>query len=421
MMKQFADLYQEIHDYISTLWVVDSHEHTANYKSWPTMDYIQLTVNTYSVYDLRSAGLPAETLKKITNPALPVMERWLMLEPYWQACRNTGFVRMHERIARDVYGVDGINRNTIEQLTRLLASTDHRKSYYEGLERAKVLCCITDSDMDCNRDYCRPAFRMEEFVEKIRVAEVRQRMNTHIYTFIDWLNACEETVRRYVEGGAVAFKSTIATDRTLDIGYGSYAEAEASFLDAIREDNGYQTVSKAYQDFMFRFVLSQVRKYGLPTQMHTGFAASNANLIRNGNPSLLCPLFCEYRDMNFVMMHMGYPYQRELGAIGKMFPNVYADMSWAHIISPIGARQVLSDWLDEMPATKILAFGADCGHENFVIGHLLMARDHISHVLAQKVVDGCFDLEHAKWVGKQILQMNGYRVFNLEKAGVVLK
>lgn len=418
-MNRFDHLYEDLLAYVSDLWCIDTHEHTANYKSGP-LDYLALTLNNYARLDLVSAGMPQDTLNKARDASLPLMQRWQLVAPCWQACRNTGYIRMHERVAREIYGVDSINEHTIQQISSMFAAKDPSRSYGEGLARSKILCCITDSDPDCDRRHSRPAFRLEEFVERIQVKDVCRNLGVPIHTFSDWLEACDETIRRHVEGGAVAFKTTIATDRTLDIGYGSYQEAEASFRDAIREDNGYQPPTKAYQDFMFRHVLSRVCRHGLPVQLHTGMAASNANIVPNGNPAQLCPLFCEYRDMDFVIMHMGYPYHLELSALGKMFPNVYPDLSWAHIISPHGARLALSEWLDSVPATKIMGFGGDCGHEDGIHAHLLMARENISHVLAQKVCDGCFDLDHAKWIARQILLMNPYRVFHLEKAGVSL-
>lgn len=168
------------------------------------------------------------------------MERWLLAEPYWKACRNTGYIRMHELAAKEVYGVNGISRETIETLSKLFAVKDASTSYAEGMERARILCGIADSDFKCDRRFLRPAFRMEEFVERIDLRTVRKQLGTSIHTFIDWLDACDETIRRYVQAGAVVFKTTIATDRSLNIGHGSYAEAEQSFLNAMREDNGYQ-------------------------------------------------------------------------------------------------------------------------------------------------------------------------------------
>lgn len=420
-MSDLNRIYEELLAFVKKLWIVDTHEHTAIYKSAAHPDYLKTSLNTYAKMDLRSAGMTPELLNRAMDDSLPVMERWLMAEPYWKACRNTGYIRMHELAAKEVYGVNGINRETIETLSKLFAAKDASTSYAEGMERARILCGIADSDFECDRRFLRPAFRMEQFVERIDLRTVRKQLGTSIHTFIDWLDACDETIRRYVQAGAVVFKTTIATDRSLNIGYGSYAEAEQSFLNAMREDNGYQPPSAAYQDFMFRHVLSRVQGYGLPVQMHTGMAASNANIIPNGNPMQLCPLFIEYSDLNFVLMHMGYPYQLEIGSLGKMFPNVYPDLSWAYLLSPNGAKAALSEWLDSVPATKIMGFGGDCGHEDHIYAHLLMAREIISEALAEKIYKGCFDLEHAKWIAEQMLLMNPYRVFQLEKAGVMLK
>ena len=419
-MKDCCPLSEELLAHISSLWIIDTHEHAANYKSGP-LDYLALTVNCYARLDLRSAGMPLSVLDQVRDASRPVTERWLLCEPYWNACRNTGYIRMHERVARDVYGVEGVNRDSIEQLHHLFQQKDPSHSYAEGHRQSQILCSIVDSDMDCDRSIQRPAFRLEEFVERIELGKVRQLLGSvGIRTFTEWLDACEEVVRRYRTAGAVAFKTTIATDRTLAIGHGSYAEAESSFLEAVRENTHSFSPSMAYQDFMFHHVLGVVRKLGLTVQMHTGMSASNANVIPNGNPLQLCELFAEYPDVDFVIMHMGFPYQLELSALGKMFPNVYPDLSWAHILSPHAARLALSDWLDAMPATKIMGFGGDCGHEDAIHAHLLMARENISHVLAQKVQEGCFDMAHAKWIAEQLLIYSPYRVFRLADAGVTL-
>jgi len=419
-MPGFRQVYEDIHAYVSDLRVIDTHEHTAVYKRDSQPDYLKTTINTYARMDLHSAGMTKEMLERAMDASLPVLERWLLCEPYWKACRNTGYIRMHERVVCEKYGVDGLTRDTIERISALFSAKNASKSYLDELESARILCAIADSDMDCDHHLLRPAFRMEEFVERIEIESVRKSLNVPIHTFIDWLNACDETIRRYCDAGAVAFKTTIATDRSLNIGYGSYAQAEESFINAIRRDRDAPPPSPAYQEFMFRHVLSRVQQREIPVQMHTGMAASYGNIIPNGNPLQLCPLFMEYPDLDFVLMHMGYPYQLEVGSLGKMFRNVYPDMSWAYLLSPNGAKAALNEWLDSVPANKILAFGGDCRHEDHILAHLLMAKDTVSHVLAEKVEQDCFSLEHAKWIAEQIFLMNPYRVFRLEKAGIAL-
>ena len=40
-----------------------------------------------------------------------------------------------------------------------------------------------------------------------------------------------------------------------------------------------------------------------------------------------------------------------------MFPNVFIDMCWAHIISPAAVTAALADFLDGVPFNKIMGFG----------------------------------------------------------------
>ena len=65
---------------------------------------------------------------------------------------------------------------------------------------------------------------------------------------------------------------------------------------------------------------------GMIMQIHTGIQEGNGNLLSNSRPSHLNEIFLEYPNMKFDLFHIGYPYQGELGALCKMFPNVYVDI-----------------------------------------------------------------------------------------------
>lgn len=60
-------------------------------------------------------------------------------------------------------------------------------------------------------------------------------------------------------------------------------------------------------------------------------------------------------------------------------------MSWIHIISLIGSRLDLREWLQMVPYNKILAFGDDLQHVEAVYGHLKMARQNFAIVLAEMI------------------------------------
>ena len=96
-----------------------------------------------------------------------------------------------------------------------------------------------------------------------------------------------------------------------------------------------------------------------------------------------------------------------------MFPNVYLDMCWAHVISPAAARSALADWLDAVPFNKIMGFGGDYAFVDGVYGHLIMAKENISRVLAEKVELGVFDLERAVQIAEHLLYINPKELFGL--------
>lgn len=121
----------------------------------------------------------------------------------------------------------------------------------------------------------------------------------------------------------------------------------------------------------------------------------------------------EYRDIVFDVFHGAYPYTKELTTLAKNFPNVYIDMCWLHMISPSAAREALADWLDAVPASKIIGFGGDQDW-TFVEGaysSAKIARNNISRVLRTKVDEGTFSEQEAKRLAQMLLRENMLHVY----------
>ena len=76
-MSDLNRIYEELLAFVKNLWIVDTHEHTAVYKSVAHPDYLKTSLNTYARMDLRSAGMPPELLSRAMDDTLPVMERCL--------------------------------------------------------------------------------------------------------------------------------------------------------------------------------------------------------------------------------------------------------------------------------------------------------------------------------------------------------
>ena len=167
------------------------------------------------------------------------------------------------------------------------------------------------------------------------------------------------------------------------------------------------------QDYLVHVAIQEAERRGLPIQIHTGLHEGNENILTNSDPMHLVNLFMEYHDAKFDIFHGSWPYCGTLGALAKNYPNVYVDMSWLHIISPSRARTALSDWLDEVPASKILGFGGDYLMVEGSYGHSVIARDNIARVLAEKVDTGVYTVEEAKKYASWMLKENPKRLFSL--------
>jgi predicted TIM-barrel fold metal-dependent hydrolase len=117
--------------------------------------------------------------------------------------------------------------------------------------------------------------------------------------------------------------------------------------------------------------------------------------------------------VRFCLYHGGYPYGGELSALAKNFRNVYIDMCWMYIISPSYSKRYLHEWLETVPANKIMAFGGDYHNVENIYGHAVMARQVISHVLIEKVRSGYLTEEEAKSIARMVMRDNALAFYRI--------
>ncbi|MCF8009430.1 MAG: amidohydrolase, partial [Halanaerobiales bacterium] len=182
-----------------------------------------------------------------------------------------------------------------------------------------------------------------------------------------------------------------------------------------RKENKNIRFSIEVQDFMMHYILSVINKKKLFMQVHTGLLEGNGDIITNSNPVLMSNLFKDYPEVTFDIFHIGYPYYAETSALGKMYPNVFIDMCWAHIISPAASVQALNDFIDAVPYNKISAFGGDYLFVDAIYGHLHIARQNVSKVLSQKVKNNIFSIKKAIDIAWHLFYYNPIKIFKLEE------
>jgi uncharacterized protein len=159
--------------------------------------------------------------------------------------------------------------------------------------------------------------------------------------------------------GAVAEKFEIAYLRSFGFGDPTRDEAAKVYARWLNQAHPDDAQYKLLQDFLFRYIAIECGRLNLPVHLHTTSGGGGYFSIAGDNPLLLEPLFNDprLRKTNFVLLHGGWPFIHEIGALLQK-PNVYLDLSQQSLmISPRTMSQWLREWLELYPE-KVL-YGTD--------------------------------------------------------------
>ena len=352
------------------------------------------------------------------------MERWKLVEPYWEKSRRTGYGRSLDLTTMGLYGIECINGETIVEINEAFKKTLTPGHFPKVL---KDLCKIETSLLDAgtkdvDRSIFTPVLRIDPFIapdSQMSLNQIGDEAGISVTNFDRWLLAVETLLEKWIATGIRIFKSGLAYQRSLLYERVTRHDAEtqfnALFLRSHEPDWNQPSVvrGKAFEDYMMHYVLGLLNGKEVTLQVHTGLQEGNGNLIYNSDPGLLSNLFLAYPKVDFDIFHIGYPFQGIVGALSKNFPNVFIDMCWAHIISPTACVTALCEWLDAVPYNKISAFGGDYCFIDAVYGHQRLARENVAKSLAIKVEESVFTVSEAKCIAKALFYDNPKEIFKI--------
>jgi len=226
---------------------------------------------------------------------------------------------------------------------------------------------------------------------------------------IDSLADLEELVDKVIsanlDAGAVSLKSPIAYQRSLAIRPTSRQLASQAF--GTPESRISPTARHEFEDYMIRFYLDRAREHGLVFQVHTGLAR-----LDSSNPLLLAPLLEEYHDVTFDIFHGGYPWVHEVGALAQNYPNVRLNLTWLPQLSTEASVIALKEWLQVVPQSNRISWGADCWTVEECYGALLAAKHVVARALSELVDEGYVDLEAAVEAAHSVLTVAGTQIYH---------
>ena len=412
-----------IRNFIDSLWIIDTHEHLLApeiIKNSYCLDFSLLFLqNGYD--DLLSAGLPDSLFSDLFNEELSPVQKWKLVSPYFENTFNTSFSRIILSGIKDLYGVDELNESTVDKLSDNIVKA-YSSNWYDQIlkDSCRIKYVIKDGNyMPGMDDFFRYETRFDSWLtvrSKYGIDSLAILQLDPIYNLEDFDKSLRTAFEKEVKKGMISVKVFAAYYRTLNFEKVGHDDAKKVFRSLVNGEEDHVITfkdAKPLQDYMLHRLLDLAQEYKIPVAFHTGIQAGIGKLLGNSNPALLTNLFNEYPEIKFVLYHGSYPFGGELSALAKNYKNVYIDMNWTYSISPTYSERYLTEWLETVPVSKLMAFGGDCMAVENTYSELKVAKRIISNVLCNKVRDGYFSEHDAKVVAKMILFDNASRLYNL--------
>ena len=410
-----------IETYVNEIKLIDTHEHLITeeerIQKADQLDFTYL-FSHYANEDLISASNMKGIMNIVFSQDFPLEERWELFYPFFKEMRNTAYARAVLLAANDLYGVKDLNEESYMSLSEQIRENS-KPGLYEWILKDKSgieLSIVDGGHRRYDTLFYRHVERFDHFIQvssKTEILKLGSDYNINITSLDDYIIALREAFEAGVDYNMVAVKTGLAYQRILKYNNTSRERAVNVFSALFREEAVKADEIKALQDFMMHRVLDLANEFDLPIQIHTGLQAGNGNDITNSNPTHLINLFMEYPEVNFCLFHSSYPYGGELSVLAKNFPNVFIDMCWTPVISPAYSIRYLDEWLETVPANKIMLFGGDYSVVELVYAHSVFARRILTRVLCDKVGSGYFSEEEALDIAEKLLRKNALEIFKL--------
>ncbi|MGH9140489.1 MAG: amidohydrolase family protein [Vicinamibacterales bacterium] len=169
--------------------------------------------------------------------------------------------------------------------------------------------------------------------------------------------------------GAVAAKFEIAYFRSFVFDDPPRASVEAIYANYRQGGTPSAAEYKAFQDLVFRHVLTECGRLHLPVHIHSAAGAGDYFSIAGASVLNLEPVLRDprYLSTTFVLIHGGYPFDQQAILIALM-KNVWIDSSatGSFLMYPNQFKDVLKRWFEINPGK--VTFGSDAFPINEHIG-----------------------------------------------------
>jgi hypothetical protein len=231
-----------------------------------------------------------------------------------------------------------------------------------------------------------------------------RRLGLAPVSFNDYLAALEKLVDGMASRHQVALKNALAYDR--DVAFDEPNEKLAR--QACGKASPSPAERKAFGDFVVDRLCRMAGERDVPVQMHLGTA-----IIRGSHPLRVAGLIERHPRTRFLLMHLAYPWSRDLLGMAFVYRNIWLDLTWSLLLSPSHFKLALHEAIEILPDESRMMIGGDNWHVEETYGTLKLARQLIGEVLEEKLAAGYFREEDARRLAAKILRENAMDFFKL--------
>jgi uncharacterized protein len=186
--------------------------------------------------------------------------------------------------------------------------------------------------------------------------------------FGDYLKFVSRVLEDNQKKGGIAMKFEVAYFRPMTFGDPSRQQVEDIYERYVSGGIPSEKEYRAFQDYIFRYLVLEGGRLHLPVHIHTAVGIGDYFNLSQSNIMTLESVLRDprYAGTTFVMIHGGYPLEREAIWLAAM-KNVYLDSSFGELAQyPSAFKDTLKMWLETFPDK--ITFGTDCFPYNQVLG-----------------------------------------------------
>lgn len=428
---------QEIQQLIDRTPFVDTHEHLweeslrvqalimGKESGIPPADF-GILFSHYTDSDLIVSGMPPSDREKILGHDLTPKGKWALLAPFYDRIRHTGYGRFVRESVRRLFGEADLRADNIEAVSDKLRAGVQPGYYRRILKETANIEYAQVNSLEGNvfRETELPDILAQDLSivalgSGVDVADVSKALNREVGSLKDWKDLIDWCFATYGPR-AIAVKDQSAYSRGLD--YEPMSEKDTATLFA-RYLKNPKTITpgelKAVQDHLFHYCVDKATEYKLPVKLHTGYFAGHGGMplhrVRR-NAGDICALLQTHPNARFDLFHIDYPYQDEIIALAKHYPNAWVDMCWVWIINPAASVRFLKEFLMAAPANKLFTFGGDVMPVELVPGHAAVARQGLAQAISELIEEGWLAAAEVESLVERLMRGNAQRFFDYDRA-----